>query len=397
MDGIHLLQQVKAEYPHTEVIIMTGKSTEEIAIRALKSGASDYFHKPIKGPEVLASLLRSERILHMRAQNTRLQALVTRLSGDGKPEGLFGQSEASQHLVERLRRVALSPDTTVLLIGETGSGKEIAARLLHQLTFGKAAPFVAINCGGIAESLLERELFGHERGAFTGAESRTPGVFEMGLGGTVLLDEVTEMSFAAQSRLLRVLEDRTLRRLGGTTDIALGNTRVVATTNKDIAQLVADGSFREDLYFRLNVVPLHLPPLRERRSEIPHLASYFLARADRKLQLSPAAEAQLMNYDFPGNIRELKNLVEYAAIFCAGDTIEATDLAPSLQSQPRQGAGVAPAPTTGTTGSLSLVDNEILLIQEALRRNPNNHSATARALGITPQALYRKLKKFGLA
>ena len=397
MDGLSLLAEIKREFPQTEVVIMTGIGTEELAIRALRAGAADYFRKPIKGPEVQASLLRCQRMMEVKSQNESLKALVFRQAPHVERDIVLGESPASRDTLARLKRLADAQDTTVLLIGDTGVGKEVAARLLHYWSKPADAPFVAINCGGVVESLLERELFGHERGAFTGAEKRSPGVFEMGIGGTILLDEITELSIGAQSRLLRVLEERTFRRVGGTADIPLRNARVIATTNKELQAKVSSGEFREDLFFRLNVVPIRLAPLRERPEEIPVLARSFLTRMKGEAYtFSAEAEAALGRYAYPGNIRELKNIVEYAAIFSAGPTIQPADLAPVLPL----GGGSPPLPAPGPAGpapsGLNLREQEVALIRQALGASPGNHSASARSLGITPQALYRRMKKYGL-
>ena len=398
MSGIDLLQRIRVQHPDIEVIIMTGISTEDFAIQALRAGAVDYFHKPIRGPEVSASLMRSLRVMELKSRNSQLNALVSRYSHSQSAPQSFGQSSAALKLQEQLLKVAAIPDATILLTGESGAGKEVAARIVHQASRQEYAPFVAINCGGISESLLERELFGHEKGAFTGADKRSPGVFEMAIGGTVMLDEISEMSLTGQTRLLRVLEERSFRRVGGVAEVRLGATRVVAATNTDLEQLVKNGQFREDLYFRLNVVPVHVPALRERKEDILPLAEIFLQATANGANLSfaPASKRMLEAYDYPGNIRELKNIVEHAAIFSSESVIHPSELSFSRLGAQQGGNGRDGGAGTLEETSLNLVQSERRLIEKAMEQ-AGNHSAAARALGITPQSLYRRLEKFNLS
>ena len=398
LSGIDLLQRIRVQHPEIEVIIMTGIGTEDFAIQALRAGAVDYFHKPIRGPEVSASLMRSLRVMELKSRNSQLNALVSRYSHDQSATEVIGQSKAARRLREQLEKVAAIPDTTILLTGESGSGKEVAARMVHQASRTKDEPFVAINCGGISESLLERELFGHEKGAFTGAEKRSPGVFEMAIGGTVMLDEISEMSLSGQARLLRVLEERSFRRVGGVAEVRLGGTRVVAATNTDLEQQVRDNRFREDLYFRLNVVPVHVPSLRARREDILPLARHFLRTTANgtSLSFSPETEQLLEAYDYPGNVRELRNIVEHSAIFCRDGVVRPTEL--SFSKLRDQDGSTAPSPSgdSDRADTLNLADSEVRLVQRALEIS-KNHSAAAKALGITPQALYRRLEKFQIS
>jgi DNA-binding NtrC family response regulator len=399
LNGIELLHRVKRDRPETEVIIMTGKGTEEFAIQALRAGATDYFHKPIQGEAVSASLMRSRRVLALKSKNSALSALVSRYSQESESNLLIGKSSATLALKGQLEKVAQLPETTVLLTGESGVGKEVAARIIHQLSHGEGGSFIALNCGGVSESLLERELFGHEKGAFTGADKRTPGVFEMAMGGTVLLDEIGEMTPSGQTRLLRVLEERSFRRVGGTREVHLTGTRIIAATNKRLETLVQEKLFREDLYFRLNVVPVHVPPLREREEDIPLLAEHYLGNAPTggPKKMTREALALLQSYPFPGNVRELKNIVEHAAIFCSGEVVEASDLSFSRlgETAHETAAPLSPEPSSAT--SFDLEETERSVIRQAMQYAGGNHSAAARALGITPQALYRRLAKYKLA
>jgi two-component system response regulator AtoC len=392
IDGLTLLRKIKELQKDVEVIMMTGHSTEDIAISALKAGAFDYFHKPVDPKTVIVSLLKTKYILELVQKNKRLESLVGLLSA-GKKEILMGKS--SKPMMEMLGKIAKTTDASVLITGESGSGKEVVARLLHQMSKPEKAPFVAINCGGISETLLERELFGNERGAYTGAEKQMPGIFELAIGGTVLLDEITEMNLAAQSRFLRVIEERSFRRLGGSSEISLVDTRIIGATNKDLERLVHEGKFREDLFFRLDVLSVSVPPLRERKEEILPLAKFFLQFYDpgKSFSFSSEAEQVLFQYNYPGNIRELKNIVQNAAVLTTGDLITPCDLRLHKTFQKPENSEAKTLPESNTC---NLIENEIELIRRVLIRFNNNQSSAAKALGITPQALNRRVKRYNL-
>ena len=402
MSGISLLGEIRKRHPHVEVLICTGFSNESLAISALRAGAFDYFRKPLDGNEVAAALERTRRYKNLQNENSRLRAVIAKQSSKELGDVVIGENGGMRTILKQVRRVAEIPTATVLLTGESGAGKEVVARLIHRLGHPPGAPFVALNCGGIAETLLEAELFGHEKGAFTGAVRATAGVFEMAKGGTVLLDEISEMSSAAQSRFLRVLEERTLRRLGGSREIDVRDTRVIAATNRDLTAMVAAGDFRQDLYYRIQVACIHVPPLRERRNEIPALARRFLERAatatDRQFELTAAGEAALLAHDYPGNVRELRNLIDRACIFADDCHIGPRELGLHESGQvlplvnrdaESQDDSESPLPT--------LEAAERQLIETAVARHPGNLSAAARALGLTPQTMYRRLAKFGLS
>ena len=304
-------------------------------------------------------------------------------------------------MLRKIEKVADSPSTTVLLTGESGVGKEVAARLIHKLSKHPSSPFIAVNCGGIAETLLEAELFGKEKGAYTGADKTTPGIFEMAKDGTVLLDEISEMSFQAQSRFLRVLEERQVRRVGGMKEIEIGNTRIIAATNKNLQERVEKNEFREDLFFRIMVAPIHIPPLHERLEDILPLAYHFLNTyangTGKKISLDKTTEKVLLAYKFPGNARELRNIIERAAVFTSHSTIQPKDLGidlslidfdhlPELKTADRK----------VELSSLNLAEIEAEAVRKAIAEYPTNHSAAARKLGITPQALYRKMDKYNI-
>ncbi len=391
MDGIEFLRNLKQLNPDLEVLIITGHSNEALAIEALKAGAFDYFRKPINPREVISSLEKTSAFQLLKKENRNLKALLERFNHIDDRHNFLGDGPVSRHLLNRLERVAKVPEATVLLSGESGTGKEVAARLIHRLSRNPGAPFIAINCGAVAENILESELFGHEKGAFTGADKMKPGIFEMAQGGTVLLDEISEMSMHAQSRFLRVLEERRYRRVGGVKEIDIKGIRIIAATNKNLDKLVEEEKFRHDLLFRVNVARIDIPTLKERKDDIADLAEYFLEEQrkiqDRNFQLTDAAFNSLKEYEFPGNIRELRNLIEKAAIFAATDTISPSDLGLGLANGEESVA-------TLCAETLNLAENECSLLQEALRRNPGNHSAAARELGITPQSLYRKIDKY---
>ncbi len=394
MDGITLLKKIKKLQKEVEVIMMTGFSTEDVAVSALQAGAFDYFRKPVNVKTVMASLLKTRFVVELVQQKKKLESLVGLLSA-GKKEILIGNSSPSLQMLEILKKIAKTTDTLVLITGESGAGKEVVARLLHQMNKPEKAPFVAINCGGISENLLERELFGNEKGAFTGAEKRMPGIFELAIGGTVLLDEITEMSLTAQSRFLRVLEERSFRRLGGSEEISLMDTRIIAATNKRLDRLVHEGKFREDLFFRLDVLSVSVPPLRERKEDIPALAKLFLQSygSGRSLSLSSKAEQVLCQYDYPGNIRELKNIVQNAAVFSAEEEIGPSDLRLQEAHHSLESSGTK---TSSKPATFNLLECELEVIRQALQSHNNNQAAAAKALGISPQALNRRVKRYNL-
>ncbi|MDH5543087.1 MAG: sigma-54 dependent transcriptional regulator [Nitrospinota bacterium] len=395
MDGLTLLEAIRKTDPDVEVVMMTGFSSEETAIEALRLGAFDYFRKPINGSEILASLNRAKRMLELKSKNVLLSSLVSRLTYEGKGD-FIGESPAFNKIYEQMKKIAMYPDATVLLTGESGTGKEVVAQMLHKMSKDKEKQFVAFNCGGVAENLLERELFGHEKGAFTGAEKRSPGLFEIALGGTVLLDEISEMSMTAQTRFLRVLEERTFKRVGGTSEISLGDTRIIGATNRDLGKFVAEGNFRQDLFYRLNVLLIEIPPLRERKEDILLLARHILRTLfqGRNISLTPSAEKVLLSYDYPGNVRELRNILQNAAILSAGEKIDYSDLRLLKKNDSISNGGNGSS--SRLPESLKIEENEKLLIIRAIEESGNNLSSASRALGITTQSLYRRMEKYGI-
>ncbi len=322
-DGLKVLRQARESQSEVDAVVLTGSSSLDHAIEALRAGATDYLLKPLRPAQLEAVF---QRVAERRRLELELDSVRTELQETGRLGEMLGQSDAMKAVFEVLRKVARA-DAPVLITGASGSGKEVAARTIHRLSRRAGKPFVAFNCGAVSPTLIESELFGHERGSFTGADRRHIGYFEQAAGGTLFLDEITEMSPELQVKLLRVLEDRTLRRVGGTEDIVL-DVRVISATNRDPAEAVQLGKLREDLYYRLNVFPLSLPPLKDRRKDIPLLAELFRRQIEEQEKSGvaawhPAALALLEDetYDWPGNVRELRNIVHRAVILTEGNKI----------------------------------------------------------------------------
>jgi two-component system response regulator AtoC len=366
---------------------MSAYGSMDLAMEAMKRGATDYIGKPFKPDEILLVLGKVQERERLTQDNARLRA---QLRGGGV-EGLVGSSAPMQALTQTLRKVAGYP-STVLITGESGSGKERVARSLHALSDRARAPFVAVNCGAIPENLLESELFGHVRGAFTGAIRERQGLFEQAHGGTLLLDELGEMPKTLQVKLLRVLQEQVLRRVGGSKDIQV-DVRVVGATARDLDREVAAGRFRDDLYYRLNVVHLKIPPLRTRSEDLPALVEHFISsfnlRFDKRVSgLEPEALRLLMAYDWPGNVRELENVVERAMLLAEGNILRSQDL-------PEFRARVATDSQDLSIKSRSAT-LERSLIQQALARTEGNRSQAAKLLEISYKALVYKIRDYGL-
>jgi two-component system response regulator FlrC len=386
ISGLDVLEAVRRDDPETAVILLTAFGTVEGAVEAMRKGAAHYLLKPLANPDELRLAVR--RVLEER----RLADEATTLRQATEAVFPFGEIVAGdpkmQAALELARSVAPT-DSTVLVTGETGTGKELVARLIHHWSPRADQAFVAVNCAALAETLLESELFGHEKGAFTGAIAQRRGRFELAHGGTRFLDEVGEMSPALQAKLLRVLQERTLERVGGTKTVT-ADVRVIGATNRDLQQMVATRTFRNDLFYRLSVFPIHLPPLRERPSDIIPLAEHILGQVTRRLGkrivgFSPDAAVTLTQYRWPGNIRELQNVVERAAILCQADHIEPAHLNLSAPSLPA--AGDAPK---------TLKDLEREAILKALAASGGNRRKTAEQLGIGLRTLYTRLKELGI-
>ncbi len=392
MDGMELLTAIRESHPDSQVVMITAFGTIDTAIEAIRAGAYDYITKPFKTEAILTVVRRAMEKIGLQRQVTRLQH-----RGAGHFHGMVGAAPAMAALFDYIRKVAKSP-ASVLITGESGTGKELVAKAIHKES-GRAGPWVPVNCSAIPEGLVEGELFGARKGAYTDAREDRPGLFHQAEGGTLFLDEIGDFPLALQGKLLRVLQDRTVRRVGDTHETTV-NVRVLAATNIDLKRAVAEGRFREDLFYRLNVIPIHVPPLRARREDIPLLAQVLVARfaADNQKKIvgvDDAAMHRLCNHPWPGNIREFANLLERAVILAGGDHITLNDLADQLPDDIPPGAA-PPASATGPAGGITLEELERGYILRVLAESNNNRTLAARRLGIDRKTLYRKLKGYGI-
>ncbi len=391
LNGIQLLEAVKKLSPDTEVILMTAYATAQTAVEAMKKGAYDYVIKPFNLEELKLKAGHVFEKRRLRARNLELEeALRDRYS----LESMVGQSDAMQHVYKMVHKVAPS-DATVLVLGESGTGKELVARAIHNLSPRRDQPFVAVNCAAFPENLLESELFGYERGAFTGADRRKLGHFELAGEGTIFLDEIAEMSPAIQVKLLRVLQNRQFMRLGGTEVIAM-RARVIAATNRELEERIREGAFREDLYYRINVFPITLPPLRRRKEDIPELVHHFLEKYRPGAQITAEAMQLLQNYSWPGNVRELENVIERALIMAGDAPIGAEDLPPHVRQSSEPSASLGPNLDIPDEG-IDLEEVERRLLFRAIEKAGGNKTRAAKLLGITRRKLYSMLERFGRA
>jgi two-component system NtrC family response regulator len=394
MSGIGLLEAVKRRDADLPVIMMTAYGTVEDAVSAMKKGALDYITKPFQNEELKLTIRKAvdhRRLLH------RHRLLTSELTERLGPHNIVGRSAPMQRVFELLNRVAQTK-ATVLITGESGTGKELIAKAIHFGSPRRQNPFISVNCSALAETLLESELFGHERGSFTGATSSRKGRFELAEGGTLFLDEVGEMSQALQVKLLRVLQEMEFERVGGTRTLKV-DVRVVAASNRNLKQTVEEGRFREDLFYRLNVVHLQLPPLRDRPGDIPLLAGHFAAKYGRALgkpglAISPAALEAMMRYPWPGNVRELENVIERTAILCRAEIIGASDLPDEFTG--RSPTAALPANLYEMALPDALETIEARLIKRALLGSGYVQAQAAKALGITKSLLQYKMKKYNL-
>ena len=400
--GLEVLAAAKAEAADTEVIVVTAYATAETAIAAMKAGAYDYLLKPFKVDEVGLVVGRALERRTLLRQNV---ALRDELKGRYRLARLLGKAAAMTRLFEMLTKIAPAR-TSVLVVGESGTGKELAARALHELSPRAEGPFVAVNCGAIPEALLESELFGHKKGAFTGAGSDKEGLFEAAHGGTLLLDEVGELPLSMQVKLLRVLQERKVKPVGGVGEREV-DVRVVAATNRDLEAEVEKGSFRQDLFYRLNVIQVRMPPLRERREDIPLLVAHFVQKFSAEHgrpapEVEPAAMARLVAYGYPGNVRQLENIVERAVTLTSGPVLS-TDALPDLLPSPAApqelaptGELASPLPDEGLDLETTLARFERAILLKALDRTKGNRTEAARFLGISFRSMRYRLSKLGL-
>lgn len=394
MDGMQLLEHIAAQPQQVAVILLTAQGSVDAAVTAMKSGAFDFIEKPVN-PTRLRNILQNAS--RLRGTERELEASRRKLRDVGLLGALVGPSKRMQEVFRLIEMVAPST-ASVLITGESGTGKELVARTIHSLSNRKVKPFVAINCAAIPETLIESEIFGHEKGAFTGALERRIGCFELAEGGTLLLDEIGEMPIATQAKLLRVLEDRKLRRLGSKNETAV-DVRVLAATNKVPEEAVARGHLRNDLYYRLNVFNIQLPPLREHKDDLPALVQALLAEMNEKhnrnvASISDQVSGAFQSYAWPGNVRELRNTLERAAIVCEGSMIEMKHLPPGfgqvIHRAPVQEANAVRLGVGTTVG-----EAERLLILKTLEATNNNKTRAAEILGISLKTLHNKLKEYG--
>jgi len=391
-DGIQLLRQALENDPNLVGVIMTGQGSIQTAVDAMKSGAFDYVLKPFRLQQVLPVLDRAMHVRRLRLENVRLKRMVKELTYESPRYQIVGNSTAIRKVLHLVEKVAAT-DATVLVRGPSGTGKELIARALHGNSPRQDKPLVTVNCATLQEQLLESELFGHEKGAFTGAEKAKAGLFEVAEGGTLFIDEVAEMSPGLQAKFLRVLEDGHYRRVGSTKELR-ADVRIVAATNKPLEEEQKAGRFREDLYFRLNVISLNLPPLRERREDIPLLVDHFLKTRPlvrKPMTVAPEAMALLAAYDWPGNIRELANVIERAQILAEGETITVDDLPEALLK------ALPPSPDVVIDRSDALDTVERNHVVAVLAKCGGNKVTAAKALGVSRRTLYRLIEKYSLA
>jgi len=400
--GLEVLAHIVEHQPEVPVVLMTAFSSVEGAVDAMKQGAFDYLMKPFNHDEVL---LVVSKALHA----TRLQrelALLQHQQGAFGTENFIGKSDKIREVRRLVNKVAASTATTVLILGESGTGKDLAAKAIHHSSARASQPFVNITCSALPEQLLESELMGHEKGSFTGARERKRGLFEVADGGTVFLDEIGDMGVGLQAKLLRILEEKTFRRVGGTKDLRV-DVRIVGATNRNLEQAVREGAFREDLYYRLMVIPVEIPPLRERVEDIPLLITHFIDRFNvefRKKTLGLTSDAMdcCEQYNWPGNVRELRNVIERAMILENKEFLDVEDLPQALRASSENCDGIASAHRTRTTvfelpeGGYGLREMEEQMVRQALERTDGNQSRAAELLDISRDSLRYKMRKFGL-
>jgi two-component system response regulator PilR (NtrC family) len=393
--GIRVLKETQETNGYIASIVITAHSSVDSAVEAMKLGASDYLIKPFKNDELKVIVHRALEGKKLRTENLALRTELRKL---GRLDDLVGNSRVVNDMKNMIRKVA-SLSSTVLILGESGTGKELVAKALHNCSARGDKPFVAINCGGIPESLLESELFGHVKGAFTGAVSHKDGLFKAADGGTLFLDEIGETSMSLQVKLLRVLDEMKIRPVGSATDFPV-DVRLISATNKNLEEKVASGEFREDFFYRLNVIPLRVPSLREREEDVLLLARHFLdkfcKRSNRNVRLTPESENILEQYQWPGNVRELENAIERSAALCDNNVIEPDDLPKKLFDSPREVQLAAQLPEEGINLDEKVGSFEQALIKQAMDRAVNSQTKAAQLLMLTPRSLRYKLDKYNM-
>jgi DNA-binding NtrC family response regulator len=391
--GVELLRQAKAQFPHAEIAIMTGHGSIESAVDAMKLGAYDYIEKPFRVEKMRLLLQRMAEKVRLVTEN---EFLRERVNTEDNLDGIIGSSANIQDVLRMISRLK-DTRTPVLVSGESGTGKELVARAIHFRGAMAKTPFVAVDCGSLVPTLMESELFGYEKGAFTGAMRAKTGLFQAANGGTIFLDEIGELPLEMQAKLLRVLQEREVRPVGSNESHSV-DVRVIAATNRDLEAAYREGTFRKDLYFRLNVVTVHLPSLRERRSDIPVLVHHFLNRyaAGSTLHVTPAAMRSLMQYDWPGNVRELENCVARAVTLGDGKLIDVNDLPPAIRAE-SGGAVQTSSPDGSSLSTTALAEMERMTILKVFEQANGDKALAGRMLGISRATLYRKLKRYNIS
>jgi DNA-binding NtrC family response regulator len=391
--GVELLRQAKAQFPHAEIAIMTGHGSIESAVDAMKLGAYDYIEKPFRVEKMRLLLQRMAEKVRLVTEN---EFLRERVNTEDNLDGIIGSSANIQDVLRMISRLK-DTRTPVLVSGESGTGKELVARAIHFRGAMAKTPFVAVDCGSLVPTLMESELFGYEKGAFTGAMRAKTGLFQAANGGTIFLDEIGELPLEMQAKLLRVLQEREVRPVGSNESHSV-DVRVIAATNRDLEAAYREGTFRKDLYFRLNVVTVHLPSLRERRSDIPVLVHHFLNRyaPGSTLQVTPAAMKSLMQYEWPGNVRELENCVARAVTLGDGKVIDVNDLPPAIRAE-GGGAVQTSSPDGPSLSTTALAEMERMTILKVFEQANGDKALAGRMLGISRATLYRKLKRYNIS
>jgi len=397
LGGIKALEQIRKEWPVTEIVMISGHASIDMAVRAVKLGAFDFLEKPLSLEKVLTVCRNALAIKELREENKTLKRINNFASED-----IIGTSAVAREIRETVKQAAAS-DARILITGENGSGKEVIARAIHYCSARADNPFVDVNCAAIPEALIESELFGHEKGAFTDAVSTRKGRFELAHGGTLFLDEIGDMSLSAQAKVLRVIQEQKIERVGGEKTIET-DVRIIAATNQDLEKACGEGRFRQDLFFRLNVIPIHSPPLRERKEDIPHLLYHFLKVLKKEIVPESDALELLAAHDWPGNIRELKNLAERMAVMHQGNVINGEDLGKLLNIKVKKPVNTAQTGMEAAIASniLELNYNEAkdnfekYYLEFQLLKNNGIISRTAEAIGIYPSNLHAKIRKYGI-
>jgi DNA-binding NtrC family response regulator len=390
LTGLQLMERVKKKDEFIEFILITGKADVEQAVSAVKSGCYDYLPKPVDADTLQITVRRAVEKVKLVSDNIRLRSELRSATYN---EDIVGSSQQMRDIFEKIE-IIKDADSNVLIQGETGTGKELVARYIHYKSKRANGPFVKLNCGAIPRDLLESELFGHEKGSFTGAISQRIGRFEMAHRGTILLDEIGDMPLELQIKLLAVIQDRVIERIGGTKTIPV-DVRIVAATHQDLDKAIEDNRFREDLYYRLNVINVFIPPLRERREDIPLLVEHFIRlyaeKTGRRIAgVDPAAMRVLMTYDYPGNVRELENIIERATVLARDELISPVDLPEHIGQTRRQAGAIAISPGT------PLQDVERICLLETLKMVGGNKRKAAELLGISEKSIYNKLQRYGV-